>query len=428
MTIYEIANKQVSKKTLFWAFIIVVFFPSLIAVGLQQSSFIVGILSSSIFTIGIFLYLKAKKITITLHNSKTVFFFTFYCLLILALHTIIAILKNHNFDIFRFIGSIIAVFILLTAAYLFVLISEYSSPLTFQKAIGRILILFALIAIICGVFDINPANYRRLHRPIFPFFEPSHFALISAPFYLWAIAVQTSKKLRTLIAISPVVLLFFISNFTLVLLILLGVLIAFKLRNLFFFFIIIAIGFYFIAANLEYYSKRLDFSSSKSSISDLSTLVWLEGWEEAYIDFRQTNGIGVGFQQFGVTTPQGDAANAIYDILGNYSNRYDGGTFSAKIIGEFGCLGLVVILVILRKAWKSFLFLRDRVLVSNSTPQLIFYHCCVFYFVLELFVRSLSYLAPGFFIFALGIIGLTFNIYKNKRGLTTETDSQIIFN
>lgn len=158
-----------------------------------------------------------------------------------------------------------------------------------------------------------------------------------------------------------------------------------------------------------YYVKRVDIEDN-----NLSTLVWLQGWEEAYLDIKRTSGFGIGFQQFGVKEPEGESASAIFFLTKVYLNRYDGGTFGSKLIGELGIFGFIILIIILMKIYRSLLFLK-RISISNTvSTHLVFYHCCVSYFILEIFVRSMSFIAPGFFMFMVGIIGSDFSKIKKE--------------
>lgn len=51
------------------------------------------------------------------------------------------------------------------------------------------------------------------------------------------------------------------------------------------------------SGNLDYYTSRVNVSSDNQN---LSTLVYFSGWERAYLNVKETFGLGVGFQQFGV--------------------------------------------------------------------------------------------------------------------------------
>lgn len=204
---------------------------------------------------------------------------------------------------------------------------------------------------------------------------------------------------KVLLVIYGLVVLFFTSNLTLAFLLLLSASLAFGVKKLSLFIPLLVL--LIIASNydLNYYSKRIDLQNE-----NLSTLVWLQGWEEAYLNFKESYGLGVGFQQFGVSDPKGDAANTILMLTTNYMNRYDGSTFSTKLIGEFGILGIIIIGFCTWRCFRSYLFLKN--LNINESYKLIFFHSCIVYFVIELFIRSMSYISPGFFIFMVGCLGV----------------------
>jgi len=205
-----------------------------------------------------------------------------------------------------------------------------------------------------------------------------------------------------------------IVNLTLACLIIIGAFLAFGLKQFLPFLLVITVLSSQFNFDTDYYTNRL---SDKDETNNISRLVWVQGWEEAQINFYETDGLGVGFQQFGINTPKGETSRTILYLLKDYTNILDGGTFGAKLLGEFGIFGLVLIGLIVYQSTKSLFFLRSKKNILLNSPQLIFYHCCIAYFILELCVRSMSYMAPGFFMFMVGINGVAFKKeeFKNSK-------------
>lgn len=393
-------NINVKGLVLLWSLIILL--PSIIFINLSQSSYASGMVCSCLSIVGLYYSIK--------HGRKNDIYFSiselraFWGIIFsfIVFHMCLAICLNVSFEPFRAIGSFFILGLMVVAACLVVLILQGSSLENFNLSLMKLLWIFAFIALVSGVFNFAPtATYKALNRQVFPFLEPSHFALAIAPYFLWILNIQTKGIFKILVVLGALFLLVFINNLTLLCLILLAS--GLSIRYYYFIGILLIVGavLYFGNVDLTYYTRRVDLNDS-----NMSTLVWIQGWEEAWINFENTFGLGVGFQQFGVVDLQGDAADLLYKLNnGEYLNRYDGGTFASKVIGEFGILGIGFIMLICIRIARSIFFLKSYNPESKQT-KLLFFHCCIAYFCIEVFVRSTSYIAPGFFIFMVGLIGL----------------------
>lgn len=86
---------------------------------------------------------------------------------------------------------------------------------------------------------------------------------------------------------------------------------------------------------------------------NMSSLVWLNGWSQAYQSFAATAGLGLGFNQMGcgIFYDAGYYTPIIQSALyGNNLNAEDGSLLSAKLIAELGFLGVVLVVML---TWKS---------------------------------------------------------------------------
>lgn len=94
---------------------------------------------------------------------------------------------------------------------------------------------------------------------------------------------------------------------------------------------------------------------------NMSSIVWLNGWSQAYQTFASTNGLGLGFNQMGCGnfhdigyySPLIQAA-----FSGDMLNAEDGSLLSAKLISELGYAGLFIIFAL---SWKSIAAIRDMI-------------------------------------------------------------------
>jgi hypothetical protein len=168
--------------------------------------------------------------------------------------------------------------------------------------------------------------------------------------------------------------------------------------------------FFIPTETLIYFTDRLDLSSNSSN---LSVLVFLSGYERAWLALTGFNGLGVGFQQMGIVGPVGAFQLNISTIFGfDGLNLLDGGTLASKIIVEFGYPGLLLL----------FLYLFKLIKVVNSffgkrefSPQDLFYSSIYIMFFVVLFVRGAGYFNPSFFIFLISICFILFKKVEFSR-------------
>jgi hypothetical protein len=157
----------------------------------------------------------------------------------------------------------------------------------------------------------------------------------------------------------------------------------------------------------EYFLSRLDFTTESSN---LTALVFLQGWDDLLSSLSSTNGLGLGFQMLG-KNEAGEVADVIFDKFGVYKNREDGSFLASKLISEFGVVGVLVIL--------SFLIYFVRYILSGGFPYLskkllsqmdedcrkkyFLLSTIVFVYFIELFLRGYGYFSPSL-IFAMAAV------------------------
>lgn len=249
------------------------------------------------------------------------------------------------------------------------------------------------------VFKISILGYDAYPKAIFPFSEPSHYAIAFSGFFVFS-SVCCGKKIGLLIvsmlailgALLPSVSLLVICCVVLVLRFsspLMAVVGAVLL------FICVPILSQFV--DISYFSDRLVLGDSAEN---LSGLVYMQGWEEAWRALSDTNGIGVGFQN-STSMSYGDAAEKIYGILGTYKNREDLGFLVAKMTVELGLFGLALVVAyfgIFAKSFRKMVwFVRSDSLARFDAAYL--FACSVIIgFCVEMFVRGVGYFTPGLFL------------------------------
>ena len=132
----------------------------------------------------------------------------------------------------------------------------------------------------------------------------------------------------------------------------------------------------FIASSInEHHQSRLlmDLSSSSDRINgviaglqgdfptNLSSIIWLNGWSQAYEYFNATSGLGVGFNQMGCENFQylGMFSPYLLQIEGVVLNAKDGSMMSVKLISELGVIGVLLVAYLLITSIKAILSLRN---------------------------------------------------------------------
>ena len=225
-----------------------------------------------------------------------------------------------------------------------------------------------------------------LFKSIFPFTEPSHFALIYTPFLMYVCASSLKISNKVLNLIVGVTLALVIENLTLII----GcslVAIACLPKKLVALLILIAIAF-LAYIQPSYYLDRLNFSTGDMS---LSSLVYVQGWELMYDSLEKTNLWGLGFQNLGLRDPGLDSSSLIYKIAGSHLNLYDGSFTLSKIVSEFGIFGIIFFIFLIKNYYISYVSLRKLLLSNNKCHYMIFAHCCILGSCLELLFRGLGY-------------------------------------
>ena len=155
---------------------------------------------------------------------------------------------------------------------------------------------------------------------------------------------------------------------------------------------------------------------TKSSING-TALVFISGWERAYYDLIDTNGLGVGFQQFGTSGRRGYGMQRIIEIYKAPLCELDGGSVAPKLIGEFGLLGVILIIFYLKFFIKFIFKLRIIDFSENITqePKDVFFICCFIAYSLSLFVRGVGYFSMDSFLFIASICWFFYYQKGNER-------------
>lgn len=259
------------------------------------------------------------------------------------------------------------------------------------------------------------SGYASYSKSVFPFSEESHYALLLG-LLASGVVVNAGYKVCFIVLINIIALALLMPSLSLLLfscvvlfLSLLRVRLVFLFFILMFLVVVAACLLYFYIFELEYFQGRVALSDT----SNLTALVFLQGWGLAISNLIGTSGFGLGFQMLGSKdTFLPDTSEEIYRITGAYFNIPDAGFLAAKLIAEFGVLGVLISLIysffLFRIAFSMNYNLRRFVHMSardQSMARKFFLVGGFFWaFLVEFFFRGMGYFSPGFFIFIAAVL------------------------
>jgi len=365
----------------------IVFLPSLIMMAAQASSQALGLVLAimPLFVWGVMAHVLPKPGMPREHTGYLAL--TLVWMYLICIHyALVGILFQLVQDPAKLFGSLALLFGMLIAARLLAQQLTVLREITLQnilRLIMRLLIINALVSL-SGIDFFGNAS----PKPCFLFSEPSHFALATAPFLIYHVAARR----------HPILLLAFftawgmyIENLTMLIVVMLAALTIIDFKKVLFILIptLIAVP---ALIDLNYYADRISFSTGSSN---LSALVYMQGWENAYLALRDTAGLGIGFQQFGIANATGDATARILYITGDNYNLFDGGSTASKLVAEFGIFGMLGMLMLMARGFRSLMIIKHR----RLSPLQLLAHSIMVAFLIELLIRGGGYFSEGVFFY-----------------------------
>lgn len=394
-------GRSIDVSLLFSLFLIIVL-PQVLFVELKLKSLSLGLSIAAVTTILFFL----KKIqSITRKEGIYTAGFIFYVLLF-TLAT--SMFKSNT----KALLSIPAFILVVSTALLLSHSLRKADAENIKTTFAIIFFTFSLLGWLEIVVGVHILNYANLEKPIFPFSEESHFALAYGPIAC-AHGVSRSTKQKALVVLNLLCMSVLLPNLTLFLFCIVSSLIFFRLRFLVVLILMMSAPALLILSSLNQdliYSTSDYFTSRVSMDQDsknLSALVYIQGWNEIYKGLTQDYGIGAGFQMLG-TGEASLISERIYHIAGKYLNSEDGGFLAAKIIGEFGFVGLLACMYYIVAVCKSARIISSKTKsadVSLVLKKKIFASIVVSY-VVEFYFRGYGYFSPGLILALAALIAL----------------------
>jgi len=312
---------------------------------------------------------------------------------LIAVHLFIAINWNiisQSFDFWRTALSFAAiVFSVVTGG----VIADWLLQVS-HKDLQRLAVLIATSLIIISAWayvGFQPPSAEFLVKPTFPFTEPSHLALIAAPFIIQQ-AVRLPLTLRYLWLGLWLTLAF--ANQSLSLIVVISLAAAASLPVFWAVLALVPVAMVVSGIDLQYYSERLDLSIQSDN---LSALIYRQGWELARAGLDYNSGLGIGFQQLGLAPLNVPTSDMIFRILRSDANLRDGSFMLAKLVGEFGIFGIALVAAYSILAVKALLMLRRMAALpaqqQNAAQCFALSICCGF--AVEMFVRGIGYFSAS---------------------------------
>jgi hypothetical protein len=397
---------KLKNKYLYICFVLILFLPEGLAINLHiQSTSIGGVLS---WLIVILLLIKKKNQTekFSFHFLKILL----SILLIIILSFFTGLLVNNNFDFSRYFSSIPLFIFQLFAAYLFIKRLSEESNVLIDKLLKKVSITLLILAYI------SLTKWYLLNltiKEMIVFTEPSHFAIASAPFFIYYI-ISSNKKESIVFTILLLMSAILMENLTLLMPILIALFILNK-KALIFFFISFIVLLPLIGPTYYVYVTARTTTILDSDNQNLSSLVYLQGWEYVISSIKSFNGIGIGFQQLGQIRLK-STSQEVLEFMGYPFNQNDGAFFFSKFFVEFGWIALFFILAYLLNAINVYLKI-NRLIILNEKFK-IFLSISFISFFIPLFIRNSSYFNPAIFVFYMSILGfgLIGGIKKTMNG------------
>lgn len=343
------------------------------------SSFALGIFlySGLLIVFGVFIFGKKLKI------NKNNFLISFCIFLFIIFHGFI-VQNFYGFDYEKFFGSLIILCSIFVASGFMARVLCYADDSAIAFSLKLIFIVVIGIGFI-SVAGLRVSGANATIKSAFPFTEPSHMALFIAPFFFFLIVSSTNfQKIVYLLVFVSISLL--MENLTMLMVSLGAVILILRLRVLIYF--IPLCIFIFLNIDLSYYSDRLLFSDT----DNLSTLVYIQGWNFIQESFIKTYGFGLGFQQLGFLDISGEASEKILAISNESLNISDGGFVLSKFVSEFGIFSIILLLLyiyIFSHSLKKLRKISAGKIIENNLMT--FAMCCIFAYSVNLFIRGVGY-------------------------------------
>jgi len=320
-----------------------------------------------------------------------------YASIILYLFTLIIIIIDGN-SLNNLLKPSLSFILIISIIFLTNGLFKSLLSINIKKSLIVNFVLLTLIGIL-GVLNLQPPLEVAYNKLVFPFQEPSHFAIAYGPISLSLFIIMPSLRIFILFITLAFTFLFPSVIFSVLVILQVALL---PLKYLLGLFVpVIIFGSYFFSSNFQYFSDRLGRNDRNATF-----LTYKHGWESISSTILDPKIFGVGFQNMGInsTTKTGSFLCEKYFFC---SNKYDGSFLASKLITEFGFLGLIFSCVLI--AYFIIAFLNMKFFLNGSNfiksyddkflVNFLFKNAIIYSFLIELFFRGYGYFSTGLLMF-----------------------------
>jgi hypothetical protein len=365
------------------------FLPGVLGYLYEASSFAPGTTLAGILALAL---AATGNIPLTSRDMQMAFAIAAVTIMMLLIHLLLAVAigNDPDVDVLRAVLSLLLLGVIII-----------SVPAVREGVMGEDIRTTSTIRVVCALFalsavfslaQIQPVTTSIGAKPTFPYTEPS-FLGFSLPSVLIFTMLRAPRVVRLMLVLAFLVLGYGLGNFTVIVACVLAAATALPLSWLMAGVIVAVIGS--ASLDLSYYAERLDFDWATST--NLSALVYVQGWQMLGEALRKSLGWGIGFQQLGIVYTNVPATIRINVLLGRDANLQDGGFILSKIGGELGVLGLLLVVAYLYVAARSFLRLRAVAKPGTEISDAeLFARACVIGYLVEMAVRGTNYFTGTF--------------------------------
>ena len=395
--------KNIRELKIYFVIILILFLPEGLIVNLNFSSISVGSLFSYLILIVILQTGNFPK----LFSNRNYYSFYIITTLIIITSLVSGSLVHNNFNYSRFFQSFFLLIIMIYSAYLLANRLYDLNNIEIDRLLKKIAITLILLTpvtllnwhVLNGLLSVGEVAKRMIF-----FTEPSHYAFISAPFFIYYL-LSSSKKNFIFFSLSLLFSAIFLENITLTIPLLIGLFIRNKKSFLSFIVLSILILPFFVLFLNTLNTKVLGLFDPESS--NLSVLVYLQGWQYIVSSFEKFLGAGIGFQQLGQVKLD-SSAQTFLELMNNPLNQNDGAFLFSKLTVEFGIIGIILTYYYIKNLIPIYLNIKKiKHLYWN-----LFLSSTYISLLILLFVRNSSYFNPAIFFFIVSIFGM--NLNKNR--------------
>jgi hypothetical protein len=358
---------------------------------------------------------------------------TYSIILIFIFYILIRTLNDYFFNFES--KPIKAVPLFLTFLLSFV-IYNYINESTFSKVYRIFFIFFTILSSLAWLdffYHFPLFNFNNYLESIFPFVEPSHFALVYGMIGI-PLIVDKSFKLNIFVLANYLFFSITLPSTTLSLFFILTLILFIikkenKLQNIFgiTIFLLIIIFFFKSYLNISYFESRLGTGNFETDDAfNWTRMVYLQGWELMMVNLLSTNFLGLGYQMMGsAQTATGDISKAIFEFSGQFGkNIADGSFIMSKLVSEFGIIGIFITFIYIKFIFNFFLNFNKKYLKVITEKDLIkkellqkdiFCNVIILSFSINFVFRGINYFTPQSILLVAAIIFVTKNKEKIKN-------------